>query len=120
MARQPAPSSPGDAPRSDTDAGDLLNRVLQQTMLSSHEDADEEGSQLSLLRGAASGSVDQPLSEAGVASLVFAVVMDHFKPPAAEAHRWRTIADQVSKTMMNNPAARERLERLWQRLGHAN
>lgn len=116
---QPAP--PADAESVPSAAGrDLhaLQRIVSESVASLADDErlriDDRSPLLAVVRRHAGVPfAPQPV---GV-ELVEAVLIAFFRPrDSAEGGGWRKLAEHVSASLCENPAASERLERLWRRL----
>lgn len=125
MAMQPArdsswapPPVPAASPPPAGPLGDLLDTVLQRTvsMLSADDPPDPGAMDAALAvarRHAGQALSPKPI----VAELVRAMLDRQFERsgPGAKA-LWQSLAGLIAETLWDDPAARERLERLWEKL----
>jgi hypothetical protein len=95
-----------------------LENVLRATLAICASDEPLDAADLERLRKVARRYAPSPLVNTHVvADLVFAVLEGHFLGGrVAEEVVWRTTANQIAQTLMDDPISRERLERFWTRL----
>jgi hypothetical protein len=106
-------------PHAGPETPELLENVLRETLAICTSDEPLDDADMQRLRQVARRFSGRPVaSEPVAAELVYAVLEGHFAVGVSVAGEfWRTAAAQIAQTLLGDPGAKARLERLWTRLG---
>jgi hypothetical protein len=95
----------------------LLENVLRQTLAESEVDFPFEDEEREALLGVVQLYSGQPFSLEPIAvGLVQAVLRVHFRRLTDSPDFWRPVSVQIAQTLVEDPVAGPRLQRLWDRL----
>jgi hypothetical protein len=98
----------------------LLEQVLLETVAAVGEDAGIDESCMQAMRDVARRHRGSALSHDPVAVDLIAAVLRHcFRTRDVSADFWASVSHQIAESLMEDPVARNRLERLWTRLTEA-
>jgi len=117
---RPFADGPAEQSADSTANGELMDRVLQETLAATDADTPLDPTELAALIDVARRHCGQtPTLASIVVELVEAVLATRFGGVSDGGDRWRSMSSAIAETLMDDPTSRDRLESLWTRLCEA-
>jgi len=101
--------------------GELLDRIVKETMLVEATGNEDDGEELRLLRQVAARYPRTAFNLEPIAvEMVRAVVGLHYRETVDSDEAWQAMTQGIAQTLFDDPRSRERLQAIWHRLSEAD